>query len=341
MRRRLIGRILLAVILVAAAAGLAMRFLAPIEVVAANPVRGPAVQAVYATGTVEAGITVRLTPRVAGRLIELKADEGQNVVAGQILARLDDKDLLASVAELEARARYAEQRGQRLQELRDKGFASRDQLQQANSDMQAARAALARVKEQTAFMTIKAPSNGLIIRRDGEVGDFIAVSQVLFYLSTENAAPRIEADVDEEDIAQIQPGQKCLISAGAFPGKVFEGQVAQITPKGDPVARNYRVRIRLPSDTPLMIGMTTDVNIIVAERQNALLVPTTAVTDNAAWLVRNGRAVRQTVKTGARGAERIEILNGLSEGDMVIAQPPDKLEPGQRVRIQPATGERK
>ncbi|MBI1890827.1 MAG: efflux RND transporter periplasmic adaptor subunit [Burkholderiales bacterium] len=341
MHRRLLGRIVFFTLLIAGGIFAGLHFLAPIDVVTTKPSRGPAIQAVYATGTVEAGITVRLTPRVAGRLIELKADEGQKVAAGQILARLDDKDLLASVAELEARARYAEQRQQRLQELRDKGFASRDQLQQANSDMQAARAGLARVKEQTAFMTIKAPSNGVIIRRDGEVGDFIAVSQVLFYLSTENAALRIEADVDEEDIAQIQPGQKCLISTGAFPGKVFAGQVAQITPKGDPVARNYRVRIRLPADAPLMIGMTADVNIVVAERQNALLVPTTAVTDNAAWLVRDGRAVRQTVKTGARGAERIEILNGLSEGDTVIAQPPDKLEPGQRVRIQAATGERK
>lgn len=333
MSRRLLGRLLIGLILIAAAAAGAIRLLSPPAVQTSTPTRGPAVRAVYATGTVESGVTVRLAPRSAGRLVELKADEGQPVKAGQLLARLEDRDLAASVNELEARRRYAEQRLQRAQELRDKGFVSRDHLQQAQTEAQAASAALVRAREQLAYMSIRAPADGKIIKRDGEVGDLISTTQTLFFLATANAAPRIEAEVDEEDIALIQPGQKALIGAGAFPGKAFEGKVAQITPKGDPVARSYRVRIQLPPESPLMIGMTADVNIIVAERRNAMLIPASAVTNGTVWLIRDGRLAKQAIQSGVSGPEQVEVLSGLKDDDKVVTQPSEKFEAGQRVRL--------
>jgi multidrug efflux pump subunit AcrA (membrane-fusion protein) len=83
--------------------------------------------------------------------------------------------------------------------------------------------------------------------------------------------------VDEEDIAQVRPGQEVLIRADALAGQTFRGQVLAVTPKGDPVARSYRVRISLPADTPLMIGMTTETNIVLRRSDNALLVSVGAV----------------------------------------------------------------
>ena len=109
------------------------------------------------------------------------------------------------------------------------------------------------------------------------MGDFIPVNQPVFYLAKAGVPLRISADVDEEDIPLVKVGQKVLIRSDAFPSRVFTGEVLEITPKGDPVARSYRVRIELPADTALMIGMTAETNIVTAEKQDALLVPASAV----------------------------------------------------------------
>ncbi len=89
---------------------------------AAPAMRGMAVEAVYATGTVEAGIMLPIAPRVAGRLVELAADEGQDVVKGQVLAQLEDNDLRKNIEELRAREVYARKDFGRKSELVKKGF---------------------------------------------------------------------------------------------------------------------------------------------------------------------------------------------------------------------------
>src|SRR6516165_7043027 len=91
-RRHTVPRPLIVLALIACAFAVAWHFSLPRSVTVALPIRGPAVQAVYATGTVEATVTIRVAPQVAGRLLELKADEGQTAKAGDVLARLDDKD---------------------------------------------------------------------------------------------------------------------------------------------------------------------------------------------------------------------------------------------------------
>lgn len=326
-----------AFLLLLAAGGftLAWQWFAPPVVKVGHPTRGPAIQAVYATGNVEASVTVTIAPQVGGRLVALLADEGSRVAQGQVLARLDDSDLRASLGDEQSKLRYAEQHWQREQALFQSGFATIDQLDQARSTLDSARATTRRLEEQIKFMTLRAPGAGRIIRRDGEVGDFIPLNQPVFYLAQAGAPPRITTVVDEEDIAGVRVGQPAQITADGYPGRVFEGTVAEITAKGDPLARNYRVRIALPSGTPLMIGMTTEVNIILARREHALLVPSTALNGNAIWLVRDGRAHKQTLTLGAKGADRTEVQAGLNDGDTFIAEPPAELKDRQQVRIPP------
>jgi len=313
--------------------GIAAEYLlAPTPVPVEHPSRGEAVQAVYATGTVEASITERIAPQLPGRLIELHADEGEAVHTGEILARLDDSDLQAGLSELQARAAYADTQYQRLRPLADKGYVSADQLQQARSNLDAANADVRRAQQQIRFMTLLAPANAHVIRRDGEVGDFIPANQPVFYLARDHVPPRIDTDVDEEDIAEVKVGQEVLIHADAFARRVFSGRVSEITPKGDPVARSYRVRVSLPANTPLLIGMTAETNIVIARRSSALLVPSTALNGDTLWLLRHGRAQPQKVQTGAKGTERTEIISGIGPDDQVLVQPPADLHPGQRVR---------
>ena len=320
------------VLVVLAGSGWAIwRGFGPVTVETALPVRGSAVRAVYATGTVEPTVMLPIAPRNMSRLMELNAAEGDLVRAGQTLARLEDADLKKSVDELEARTRFAKSQLDRAQTLLDRGLGTALERDRARSEQQAAEATVARAKALQGFMTLTAPADGQILQRDGEVGQLIPANQPIFYFSC--CAPlRIEAEVDEEDILLVQSGQRTLIRAPALPERILEGQVAEITPKGNPATRGYRVWIRFAKDPPLRIGMTAEVNIIVAERPDALLIPATAVSDGQVWVARDGRLHRQPVQTGIVGEDKTEILSGLSETERVAIRPAAKFQEGQRVR---------
>jgi RND family efflux transporter MFP subunit len=330
-----LGWFVFALALIATTGFAGWRLWAPPEVRTAPVQRGAAVRAVYATGTVEPTVMMPIAPRVAGRLQELHVDEGSMVTRGQVLARLDDTDLERTVDELDARARFAEEQYRRAQTMFERGVGAAVERDRAKADWEAAEAAAARARAQREFMWLTAPADGQILRRDGEIGELIPVNQPVFHLSCCESL-RISAEVDEEDITQVVRGQRVLVHADAFPDRSFEATVAEITPMGDPITRTYRVRMTLPEAVPLRIGMTVDTNIIIETREDALLVPATAVSDGKVWLVRDGRAYRQAVRTGILGTLRSEILDGVEQGDTVIVLPPSELDEGARVRPLPA-----
>lgn len=320
---------------VVAAGAITWRRAGPVTVDVVRPTRGPAVDAIYATGTVEPTVMLPIAPRVAGRLTALNVDEGASVRNGQVLARLDAADLESTVEELQARARFARDQLRRTEELVKRGVSAAIDLDRARSDADAADAALKRARAQRDFTALTAPADGTIIRRDGEIGQYIPVGQPVFYLAC--CAPlRVTAEVDEEDIPRVRIDQPVVLRADALPGRTFDGSVSEITPKGDPVARSYRVRIRVPAPEGLRVGMTVDANLVVSERRNALLVPTSAVRDGAVWLVVDGRAQRQPIRIGVAGAARTEVLDGLAPDATLVATPVDTLEDGRRVRVKTA-----
>jgi len=111
-----------------------------------------------------------------------------------------------------------------------------------------AEAAVKRAQAQRDYNQLVAPADGIVLRRDGEPGQFVAAGQAVLTLAC--CAPlRVSAEVDEEDIPRVVVGQKVTLRTDALPGRLFDGEVADITPKGDPVSRSYRVRIRL-ADAP-------------------------------------------------------------------------------------------
>jgi len=328
--------IVLTLVLLAAAGFALWRLLGPITVEVTEPVRGPAVRAVYATGTVEPTVMLPIAPRNTSRLMELKVDEGDYVQEGQTLARLEDQDLQKSVDELEARMRFAKIQLDSAQALLNRGLGTVLERDRARSEWQAAEAALARARTLRAFMTLTAPADGQILQRDGEVGQLIPASQPVFYFSC--CTPlRIEAEVDEEDILLVQSGQRVLIRAPALPDQVLDGKVSEITLKGNPVTRSYRVRIGLVEETPLRTGMTAEVNIIVEQHENALLIPAASVVEGHVWTVDNHRLHRQPVETGIAGEIKTEIISGLAETARLVVRPASKLEEGQRVKVDAAT----
>jgi RND family efflux transporter MFP subunit len=312
----------------------------PVGVSIVAPTRGPAIDAIYATGTVEPTVMLPIAPRTGGRLVELNVDEGSRVRKGQVLARLDDADLTSTVEEVAARARYAKSQHERIADLVRQGFMAKAELDRTRADLDAAEAAVKRARSQRDYMALTTPADGLIIRRDGETGQFIPAGQAVFFLSC--CAPlRVTAEVDEEDIGRVHVGQKVVLHADALPDEVLDGKVSEVTPKGDPVARSYRARIELADPSRVQVGMTVDANLIVAERANALLVPATAVKDNVVWVASDGRLKRQVVRVGVTGAGRTEIIEGLAPDAQIVDSPPADLREGHRVRPRPPPPEGK
>lgn len=299
----------------------------PAALVVAHPVRGTAVRGAYATGTVEASVMMPIAPRSGARLMELKVDEGSRVTKGQVLAQLEDDDLRHTLDELRTREATAKKDYDRNAMLVKQKAVSVEVFEHAKSDWEAAISATGAAEAQLSYLKLTAPADGTIIRRDGEVGELIPANQPVFWLSC--CAPlRISSEVDEEDIAGVQPGQPVLIRADAFPGKVFHGVVQSITPKGDPIARSYRVRITFSEEVPLMIGMTAETNIIIREMKDALLVPSGAVQDGKLWIIREGKLKHLPVTVGAKDLKKTEIRDGVTVEDWVVTSPPPTLVEG-------------
>jgi multidrug resistance efflux pump len=198
--RRRRGLYLLLLLLAVAAAGTAWWAVArPVEVVLARPWRGPAIEAVYATGLVEAIDTARVGTVVAARIVSLAAEEGDVVHAGQLLAQLDDSQARQRVSDAQARLALAEQELARDAELARRSITSVQQLQRSIQARDTAVAAVALAERQQADYRITAPLDGVIMQRPVQPGETLAANATLFQIAS-LAHLRVAADVDERDI---------------------------------------------------------------------------------------------------------------------------------------------
>jgi len=295
--------------------------------------RGTAVEIVYATGAVEPVRWAKVSSLIRDRIVEVCYCEGEPVTKGQMLARLDDRELRAQLGELRAREDFLKREMSRVTELVGRGFASTQAYERASADLRQIQALIAVQTEKLADYTIVAPMDGILLRRDGEVGEIAEVGQVLFRVGVPKPL-EVVAEVNEEDIPRVRVGQAVLLRTDAFPGQRIEGKVRQTTPMGDPVAKTYRIRIDLPDDTPLKPGMSVEANIITREKADALLVPADAVQGNMVYVVNDDRVHKREVEVGIRGTRNVEILSGIDAGTRVVSPIPasHELTDGERVR---------
>src|SRR5271166_1066688 len=339
--------ILAATIVLATAAAVGagqMTLWGPPTVAVTHPTRGEAIEAVYASGVVEAIDYARFGATVAGRVTTLLVDEGDTVRKGAVVARLDDRQPLARLDDARARLRTAEADIARDETLLNRGVVAVQALERAQQERDQAAAAVALLARQLEDYTIASPLDGVVMKRNVEPGETVAANTTLFEVAS-TARKRIAADVDERDIAGVRMGAKLAAHADGFPDEVFQAKVTNIRRQGDASSRTFRVEADHPQDTKLMIGMTVDVDIVTAERTDALLVPASAVghgpstggRPGAAFVVviENGRARRAEVETGAVGQSKVEIRSGLAERDAIALDAPESLRDGQSVRVAP------
>ncbi|MEI5682488.1 efflux RND transporter periplasmic adaptor subunit [Mesorhizobium sp. CCNWLW179-1] len=304
----------------------------PVAVSVVMPKRGDAAEIVYASGVVEPRVWAKVTPVIRERILEQCDCEGEEVKKGDVLARLDDSEAGAALAELEARLRLAREDHRRLSVLAERNAVSLQSLDRASAEVAQLEALVAGQKARLDSYVLRAPNAGVVLRQDGEVGEVAELGTVLFWVG--NPMPLIVvADVNEEDIPRVKISQKALLKSDAFPGRNLDAVVDSITPKGDPVTKTYRVRFALPTDTPLLIGMSTDVNIIIRVSRDALLIPSVATEGNKVFAVEGDKARLREIRSGIRGTNGIEVLSGVSEDARIVSPYPAGLGDAARVTV--------
>jgi RND family efflux transporter MFP subunit len=293
----------------------------------------PVSEAIYGTGTVEPQRWAKVVPLQRRRLIELCSCEGQNVRAGQVLGRQDDAEERSALKELEVTNQQAQRDLDRAEKDRSKSDAAQTEYEQRWTQLEESKTRIAAQKVRIDALVLRAPLDGMVLRRDGEVGEIAGPTDVLFWVGPPTPM-QVVAEVNEEEINRIAVGQKALLRSEAFPGQALRASVSQITPKGDPTRKTFRVYLLLPPDTPLRIGMSVEANIIFREKQAALVVPAEAVAANAVQVVANDRIERVPVTVGIRGSRNVEIVGDVSRGMAVLSPARIDLADGTKVRIE-------
>ncbi len=296
--------------------------------------RGTAAEIVYATGVVEPVRWAKMASMARERIVEHCACEGRAVKEGDVLARLDDREVRANLAEQQARQALAQREVERVSQLLQRGVATQQAFDKATADLAQIRALIAATNERLGNYQIVAPRAGVVLRQDGEVGEIADVGQILFRVGDPRPL-QVTADVAEEDIPRVKIGQAVLLRTDAFKDRPLEGSVRDITPMGDTATKTFRIRIALPDDTPLHFGMSVEANIVTREAKNVILAPNEAIIGGAVFTVANGRVVRRPVETGIRGTRLSEVRSGLAEGDRIAVPANAAWRGGERVRVAP------
>jgi RND family efflux transporter MFP subunit len=302
------------------------------QVAAVAALRGTAVEIVYATGGVEPVRWAKVASVVRDRIIDICYCEGKAVVKGDVLVRLDDREAQAGLKELRAREDFLKREMSRVTELIARGSATTQAQERASMDLQTVQGLISVQVERIADYVITSPMDGVVLRRDGEIGEIAESGQILFRVGVPKPL-QVVAEVNEEDIPRVSVGQKVLFRTDAFPGRPLEGKVNEITPMGDVAAKTFRIKIALPADTPLQPGMSVEANVITREKPNALLVPADSLRGNTVFVFDGNRARQREVAVGIRGARAVEILSGLQDGERVASPAATDLKDGARVRV--------
>jgi membrane fusion protein (multidrug efflux system) len=296
------------------------------------------VDAVRATGRIEAVHAVELRPDEQGRITAILFQEGQSVAKGTPLIQIDDAMLRAQAARAEAERDLARQQLERVKRMREQNASSSADLERAQAASRSADAALAVLQVQIARTTVRAPFAGVIGQRFVSPGDYVTNGTRLLTLSTVDPH-RAVIEVPERHAVRLRRGQTLEFSVAAQPGRVFRAQVEFIDPVVQQPNRTIVVKARAPNtDRRLLPGMFIEARLATAQRAGAVVVAEDAVqplrTANIVWAVIGGKATRRVVQLGARSQGVVEIVSGVKAGELVVVGGLERMAEGMAVAPQ-------
>jgi membrane fusion protein, multidrug efflux system len=309
----------------------------PVDVDTAR--QGDVVDAVRATGRIEAVQAVELRSDEQGRVLELLFREGQRVVKGTPLVRIDDALLRAQAVRAEAERDLARQQLERVRRLRADNAASPADLERVEAGARSAEAALAVLQLQIERTVVRAPFAGSVGQRFVSTGDYVTPATPLLTLQTTDPQ-RAVIEVPERYAAELRRGQEVEFTVAAYPGRTFRAQVEFIDPVVQAEGRTILVKGRAPNpDEALKTGMFIEARLAVTTRTGAIVVPEDAVqplrTANVIWAVVDGKASRRVVQLGTRSEGVVEVVSGIKPGEQVVVGGLERMAEGMAVAPRP------
>jgi membrane fusion protein (multidrug efflux system) len=297
------------------------------------------VDAVRATGRIEALQAVELRPDEQGRVVALHFFEGQSVGKDAPLVRIDDAMLRAQAERASAERDLARQQLDRVRLLRQQNASSAADLERAEAGARSAAAALAVLQLQIARSTVRAPFAGVVGQRFVSVGDYVTTGTRLLTLQTVDPQ-RTVIEVPERHAVRLRPGQTVAFTVAAEPGRIFNAIVDFIDPVVQTANRTIMVKGRAPNpNRVLRPGMFIEARLATATRMNAVVIPEDAVqplrTANVVWAVDGGKASRRVVQLGARSQGVVEVLTGIKAGELVVVGGLERMAEGMPVAGHP------
>jgi membrane fusion protein (multidrug efflux system) len=289
-----------------------------------------------AVGTALANEQVVLSAPVTERIEALNFADGGYVAKGQVIARLAVGQEQAELASAEATALQASQQLQRIQALKARGFATGATLEQQVALASAARASAQLARASIGDRVIRAPFGGWVSLRTVSPGAIVTAGTAI---ATVSDISRIKLDftIPETRLPMIREGMAIKAISAAWPDRPFNGTIATIDPIIDPATRAVKVRAILPNpDRALKPGMLLTVSVLARQRQS-LAAPELAVVgdgdDRFVFVIEDRTAKRVKVATGIRQGGRVEILDGIKPGQLVVTEGVVKLTDGVTVRL--------
>ncbi len=315
---------------------------APIAVDVAQVAKMHLVDDINAVGSIRSNEAVVVRPEVSGRIVKLNFDDGQHVKKGQLLIAFDATVNQAEVQQAKAELGIARANYERTVDLARQKFISERARDESQANVQVLEAKLALAEAKLSKLEIRAPFSGIVGIRNVSVGDYVKDGTDLVNLE-DISSVKVDFRVPERYIDLVQRGQGMEVMVDALPGKPFRARVDAIDPQVDSAGRSALLRGRIDNpEGKLKPGMFARVKLILAERENALVVPEESIVPQGnkvtVWRVVDGKAQRTEVKTGLRRAAKVEIVQGLQAGDLVVTAGQIRLsKDGTPVRIAQAT----
>lgn len=313
--------------------------------VIAEPVKPERIEEkISLVGTLAADEAVEIKNEIAGMIGKLGFQEGQLVQKNQMLFKIDDHKLKASLAQAAANLQLAQTTFDRLSSLIKAGAISQQEFDQARSDLDAKGAEVDLIKAQLRETLITAAFDGVMGERKVSIGQFVNQGATLTFLISQDPM-KAEFRLPERFLGQLKDGQNIEVTVAAYPNEIFKGQVYFIDPQIDEQTRTALVKAKIPNpEGKLRRGMFANLDLIVNVHPQALVVKETALIpkgdDVFVFVVDDGnKAQMKPVKVGLRLAGKAEIVEGLSAGENVIVEGFQKVGPGSPVNMKNVANE--
>ncbi|PDS78408.1 efflux RND transporter periplasmic adaptor subunit [Rhizobium sp. L18] len=290
------------------------------------------------SGSVKARTEMNLGFRVAGKITERLVDIGDRVMPGDVLARVDATDYQLAVKTAEANLAAAERSvetadlaNKRAEQLFDKSVAPKSQLEQAAlshdqaiSQRDAALSALDQAKNQVSYTELKAGQNGIVTSINADTGQVVGSGTAVVTVAVDGEK-EVQIAIPENDIAEFKPGKTVKTSFWADKKLLLDGKVREVSGSADQQSRTFAVRVSLPNDPRVLLGMTATIEADVDNGNSYVSIPLSALAEKdgkqMVWTVDrdtatvHGRDIQVADFTG----DGVHVTEGLDTGDLVVA----------------------